>query len=83
MLLKLGLRRIAVERRSIHVANQKIICEVHSETFLLPDCTLLKRFVVAGQIKNLAAAKSTVHLQNIRLNTRISCTTLSVEMLLI
>ena len=83
MLLKLGLGRIAVERRSIHVENQKIICEVHSATFLLRDRGLLKRFVVAGQMQNLAAAKSTVPLQNIRLNTRVSCTIVSVELLLI
>jgi hypothetical protein len=57
LLLKLELRRIAVERRFIHFAKQKIICEVHSETFLLPDCGLLKRFVVVGQMKNLASCK--------------------------
>ena len=83
MLLKLGLRRIAVERRSRHVEHQKTICEVHSATFLLRDRGLLKLFVVAGQMQNLAAAKSTVPLQNIRLNTRVSCTIVSVELLLI
>jgi hypothetical protein len=83
LLLRLELRRFAVERRSIHVENQKIIREVHSETFLLPDCRLLKRYVVADQMKNLAASKSTVTLQNIRLNTRMSCIMLSVELLLI
>ena len=81
--VKTELRRIAVERRSIHVENQKIIREVHSETFLLPDCGLLKRYVVAGHVKNLAFSKSTVNLQNIRLNTRIFCIVLSVESLLI
>ena len=83
LLSKLELWRIAVERRSIHVENQKTICEVHSATFLLPDRGLLKRFVGADQMQNLAAAKSTVHLQNIRLNTRKSCTVLSVELLFI
>ena len=83
LLLRLELRRFAVEKRSIHVENQKIIREVHSETFLLPDCRLLKRYVVADQMKNLAASKSTVTLQNIRLNTRMSCIMLSVEFLLI
>jgi len=34
-------------------------------------------------MKNLAASKSTVNLQNIRLNIRISCIKLSVELLLI
>ena len=50
---------------------------------LLPDRGLLKRFIVAGQMQNLADAKSTVHLQNIRLNKPKSCTVLSAELQLI
>jgi len=78
LLLKLELRRIVVERRFIHIEYEVTICVVHSRTFLLPGCGLLKRFVVAGPMKNLAAAKSRARLQHIRLNTRIPCTVLSV-----
>ena len=52
-LLKLELRRVAVERRSMHVENQRIICEVRSTSFLLPDRGLLKLFVVVGLMKEL------------------------------
>ena len=82
-MLKLELRRIAVERRFIHFEYQVITREVHSRTFLLPGCGLLKRFVFAGPMKNLAAARSAVHLQHSRLNTRITSIVLSVELLLI
>ena len=60
-----------------------IICEVHSVTFVLPDRGLLRLFVGAGEMQNVAAAKSRVHLQNFRLNTCTCRTVLSVELLLI
>jgi hypothetical protein len=82
-LLKLENRRIAVERRCIHVENQMIICEVHSRTFLFyPTADNWNYFTVVGQTKNLAAASSRVHLQYIRWNTSTPCTILSAELLL-